>query len=173
LWVRRRYLWVRGRYLWVRGRAWDGVRGRGGGSLGPRRGLVWAGGGPGSRCADVSLDRICLLGLRAIGRHGVFDFERIDGQEFVIDAVLWVDTRAAAAADDLSRTVDYGAVADRLAQIVAGEPVALIETLAERLAAACLDDDRVHRVEITVHKPQAPVAQRLSDIAVVISRDRA
>jgi dihydroneopterin aldolase len=120
----------------------------------------------------VSLDRICLLGLRVAGRHGVFDFERADGQEFVIDAVLWLDTRAAAAADDLSGTVDYGAVADRLARIVGGEPVALIETLADRLAAACLADERVQRVEITVHKPQAPVAHRFSDIAVVISRDR-
>jgi 7,8-dihydroneopterin aldolase/epimerase/oxygenase len=120
----------------------------------------------------VSLDRICLRGLQVIGRHGVYGFERADGQEFVIDAVLWVDTRAAAAADDLSRTVDYGAVADRLARIVGGEPVSLIETLAERLASACLDDERVQRVEITVHKPQAPVRQQLSDIAVVISRDR-
>jgi 7,8-dihydroneopterin aldolase/epimerase/oxygenase len=120
----------------------------------------------------VSLDRIALLGLRAVGRHGVYDFERADGQEFVVDVVLWVDTRAAAAADDLSRTVDYGAVASRLAAIVGGEPVALIETLAQRLADACLADDRVQAAEITVHKPAAPVAQPLRDVTVTIRRSR-
>jgi 7,8-dihydroneopterin aldolase/epimerase/oxygenase len=90
----------------------------------------------------------------------------------VVDAVLWVDTRAAAAADDRSLTADYGAVADRLAGIVAGEPVALIETLADRLAAACLADEAVQQVEITVHKPHAPVAQPVRDITVTISRSR-
>jgi dihydroneopterin aldolase len=117
-------------------------------------------------------DRISLLGLRAFGRHGVLDHERADGQEFLVDAVLWVDTRAAAAADDLTLTADYGAVADRLAGIVSGEPVALIETLAARLAAACLADQSVQQVEITVHKPHAPVAQPLSDVTVTISRRR-
>jgi 7,8-dihydroneopterin aldolase/epimerase/oxygenase len=117
-------------------------------------------------------DRISLLGLRAFGRHGVFDHERADGQEFVVDAVLWVDTRAAAAADDLSLTADYGAMANALAGIVSGEPVALIETLADRLAAACLADRSVQQVEITVHKPHAPVTQPLSDITVTICRSR-
>jgi len=118
----------------------------------------------------VSLDRIALLGLRITGRHGVLDFERARGQVFVVDAVLWVDTRSAAVADDLSRTVDYGALADRLAGIVAGEPVALIETLAQRLADACLADPRVRQTEITVHKPQAPVAQPVRDVTVTIRR---
>ncbi|HBW18871.1 MAG: 2-amino-4-hydroxy-6-hydroxymethyldihydropteridine diphosphokinase [Streptosporangiaceae bacterium] len=118
----------------------------------------------------MSRDRISLLGLRGFGRHGVFDHERASGQEFVVDAVLWVDTRSAAEADDLSLTVDYGAVAGRLAAIVSGPPVALIETLAQRLAAACLEDQAVREVEITVHKPQAPVGQPVSDIAVTIRR---
>ena len=120
----------------------------------------------------MSRDRISLLGLRAFGRHGVLDHERADGQEFIIDAVLFVDTRAAADADELSRTVDYGAVADALAAIVRGEPVDLIETLASRLAAACLADQLVQQVEITVHKPHAPVAQPLADVTVTISRSR-
>ena len=62
----------------------------------------------------MSLDRVSLEGLRVFGRHGVLEHEQRDGQEFIIDAVLWLDTRAAAANDDLSLTVDYGAVADRL-----------------------------------------------------------
>jgi 7,8-dihydroneopterin aldolase/epimerase/oxygenase len=119
-------------------------------------------------------DRISLLGLRVFGRHGVLDHERRDGQEFVVDAVLWVDTRQAAATDDLSLTVDYAGVADRLAAVVSGEPVALIETLAARLAAACLSaHEAVHEVEITVHKPHAPIVQSLRDVTVTIRRSRA
>ena len=117
-------------------------------------------------------DRISLLGLSVFGRHGVFDHERRDGQEFVVDAVLWVDTRQAAAADDLSLTVDYAAVADQLAAVVSGEPVALIETLADRLAAVCLADESVREVEITVHKPHAPLIQSLRDVTVTIRRSR-
>ena len=118
------------------------------------------------------LDRISIVGLRARGNHGVFAYERAAGQDFVIDAVLWLDTAAAAAADDLSLTADYGTIADRLAKIVSGPPVALIETLAERLAAACLEDQVVREAEVTVHKPQAPVQQQFADIAVTIRRGR-
>jgi 7,8-dihydroneopterin aldolase/epimerase/oxygenase len=120
----------------------------------------------------MSPDQISLLGLRVFGRHGVLDTERVSGQEFVIDAILAVDTRAAAAADDLALTADYGALADRLAAIVAGPPVALIETLAQRLADACLDDPAVTQAQITVHKPDAPVAQQVADITVTIRRSR-
>jgi dihydroneopterin aldolase len=118
------------------------------------------------------LDRISITGLRVRGYHGVLASERAAGQEFVVDAVLWLDTAAAAAADDLSLTADYGAIADRLAKIVAGEPVMLIETLADRLVTACLADEIVHADEVTVHKPQAPVRQQFTDIAVTIRRDR-
>jgi 7,8-dihydroneopterin aldolase/epimerase/oxygenase len=121
----------------------------------------------------MSLDRISVLGLRAVGRHGVLEHERALGQEFVIDAVLGVDTRPAAAADDLRLTADYGALAARLAAIVAGPPADLIETLAQRLADACLDDPAVAEAEITVHKPHAPVAQSVADITVTIRRSRA
>jgi 7,8-dihydroneopterin aldolase/epimerase/oxygenase len=118
------------------------------------------------------LDRITLTGLRAYGYHGVLPAEREEGQEFVADAVLWFDTSPAAAADDLSMTVDYGALASRLAEIISGEPVALIETLAQRLAAACLADERVQHAEITVHKPDAPVGVPTSDVSVTIRRSR-
>jgi dihydroneopterin aldolase len=121
----------------------------------------------------LTADRISLIGLRAFGRHGVLDHERRDGQEFVVDAVLWLDTRPASAADDLALTVDYGAVAVGLAAIVSGEPVALIETLAGRLAAACLSAGQaVREVEITVHKPQAPVPVPFRDVTVTIRRGR-
>ena len=117
-------------------------------------------------------DRVSLRGLRVHGRHGVLPRERSEGQTFVVDAVLEVDTRPAAASDDLADTVDYGALADRLAGIVAGEPVALIETLAQRLADACLQDARVRAVEVTVHKPYAPVEVDVDDITVTIRREQ-
>jgi dihydroneopterin aldolase / 2-amino-4-hydroxy-6-hydroxymethyldihydropteridine diphosphokinase len=116
------------------------------------------------------LDRISIVGLRVRGSHGVFDYERETGQDFVVDAELWLDTAAAAAADDLGLTADYGAIADRLAAIVRGEPVALIETLADRLAKACLADPVVLEAEVTVHKPQAPISQKVADIAVTVRR---
>ena len=120
----------------------------------------------------TELDRIELRGLRVIARHGVLDFERQSGQEFVIDAVLWLDTRPAAGSDDLSKTVDYGALADRLVRLAEEPPVRLIETLAERLAAGCLSEPLVAEVEITVHKPQAPIAHPFGDVTVVIRRVR-
>ena len=152
------------------------------GRPGGRTGQRCRGGRPGpcggnrvmSGMDGAAQDRISLLGLRAFGRHGVLDHERRDGQEFVVDAVLWVDTRQAAAADDLSLTVDYAAVAGQLAAVVSGEPVALIETLADRLAAACLSaHEAVREVEITVHKPHAPLVQSLRDVTVTIRRSRA
>jgi dihydroneopterin aldolase len=120
----------------------------------------------------VTGDRISLLGLRGYGHHGVLDHERRDGQEFVVDAVLWVDTRAAAATDDLTLTADYSAVAARIAAVISGEPVALIETLASHLAAACLADQAVTEAEITVHKPHAPLTQPFADVTVTIRRSR-
>ena len=118
------------------------------------------------------LDKISILGLRVPGRHGVFASERENGQDFIVDAVLWLDTSAAAAADDLALTADYGAITDRLAAIVAGDPVDLIETLASRLAAACLADDVVNEAEVTVHKPSAPIAHEIADVTVTIRRGR-
>ncbi|HEU5127491.1 MAG TPA: dihydroneopterin aldolase [Glycomyces sp.] len=120
----------------------------------------------------METDVITLSGLRVHGRHGVFDHEREAGQDFIVDVALAVPTAEAAATDDLERTVDYGALADTLADIVSGEPCNLIETLAERLAAACLEDRRVRRATVTVHKPQAPIAHQFTDVSVTIARDR-
>lgn len=128
---------------------------------------------PGPVAQDrITADRITLRGLRVFGRHGVLPAEHRDGQEFLIDAVLWLDTAAAARTDDLARTVDYGALANELSAIAAGEPVDLIETLAQRLAAACLAHDLVRQAEITVHKPSAPIAVPFADVAVTITRRR-
>ncbi|BCJ32661.1 7,8-dihydroneopterin aldolase [Actinocatenispora thailandica] len=117
-------------------------------------------------------DRITLTGLRVRGRHGVYDFERENGQDFVVDAELELDLSRPARTDEVTDTVHYGELADRLAAIVAGAPVRLIETLADRLAAACLADPRVDRVRLTVHKPQAPIAHGFTDVSVTLVRDR-
>jgi dihydroneopterin aldolase len=118
------------------------------------------------------VSEIALTGLRVRGQHGVFDHERRDGQDFVVDAVLDLDTGPAAASDDVADTVDYGDLAQRLATVVAGEPVNLLETLAQRLLDACLADPRVRRATVTVHKPQAPIPLSFGDVAVTSTRVR-
>jgi dihydroneopterin aldolase len=119
-----------------------------------------------------STDRLVLRGLRAHGHHGVFDFERRDGQEFVVDVELGLDTRNAAAGDDLSATVHYGDLADKLHQAVVSDPVDLIETLAQRLADVCLAEPPVAWVEVTVHKPEAPIRVAFDDVSLTILRSR-
>ncbi|MGM1017128.1 MAG: dihydroneopterin aldolase [Actinomycetota bacterium] len=117
-------------------------------------------------------DEIALTGLTVFGRHGVYDHERRDGQEFTVDLRLQLSLAAAAASDDVRDTVHYGELAERVAAIVGGDPVDLIETLAERIAAAALADERVDAVTVTVHKPHAPIALAFTDVSVTIRRER-
>jgi dihydroneopterin aldolase len=119
------------------------------------------------------VDRITLRGLRAHGHHGVYPFERERGQLFSVDAVLEVNTRAAAVGDDLDKTVNYADLAQQLHAVLAGEPVNLLETLAQRLAEVCLANELVDAVEITVHKPQAELGVPFDDVTVAIRRERA
>lgn len=115
---------------------------------------------------------IALRGLACRGFHGVYEHERREGQTFVVDAVLQLDTGPAAASDDVADTVHYGELATRLAAIVEGEPVNLLERLAARLADACLADPRVILAEVTVHKPEAPIPATFADVAVTVRRRR-
>jgi 7,8-dihydroneopterin aldolase/epimerase/oxygenase len=117
-------------------------------------------------------DRIALRGVSAHAYHGVYAFERERGQLFSVDAVLEVDMRAAAAGDDLEKTVNYAELAQRLHAVLTGEPVNLIETLAQQLADVCLADPLVDAVEITVHKPQAELGVPFDDVTVSIRRVR-
>ncbi|HEX5202374.1 dihydroneopterin aldolase [Paractinoplanes rhizophilus] len=116
--------------------------------------------------------KITLSGLRAHGFHGVFDFERREGQDFVVDVVLELDLSKAAATDDVTDTVHYGELAERLIAVLTGEPVNLIETLADRLLTVCLADDRVATAEVTVHKPGAPIPHEFADVSVTLRRGR-
>jgi dihydroneopterin aldolase len=120
---------------------------------------------------DVA-DEITLTGLRVFGRHGVYDEERRTGQDFVVDVTLRLDTRPAAASDDVADTVHYGEMAEQIAAIVGGEPVDLLETLAARIADHLLGSELVEGVRVTVHKPQAPIPLAFADVSVTIDRAR-
>jgi dihydroneopterin aldolase len=117
-------------------------------------------------------DVIEIRGIRGFGRHGVFEHERADGQEFVVDVRLELDTRPAAASDNLADTVNYGVVAEQVHKAIETDPVNLIETLAQRIADQVLKNDLVEEVEVTVHKPQAPITVPFDDVTVTIARRR-
>ena len=117
-------------------------------------------------------DRIQLRGLTVRGHHGVFEHERRDGQDFVVDVTVWLDLAPAAASDDLADTLDYGALAQRAADVVAGPPRNLVETVAAEIADDVMTDLRVYAVEVVVHKPSAPIPLTFGDVAVVAGRSR-
>ena len=117
-------------------------------------------------------DRITVHGLTGHGFHGVYPAEREHGQTFRVDATLELDTAPAAATDDLARTVNYAELAQALHAVLVGEPVDLLETLAQRLADLCLADPLVQAVEITVHKPDADLGVPADDVTVAIRRTR-
>ena len=115
-------------------------------------------------------DELSVTGIECFAHHGVFEHERADGQTFVIDLTLGVDTRAAAASDDLHDTVDYGSLVARVKASVESDPVDLIETLAERISGVCLLDDRVEWARVRVHKPGAPIEAAFTDVTLTITR---
>jgi 7,8-dihydroneopterin aldolase/epimerase/oxygenase len=117
-------------------------------------------------------DELVVSGIECFGHHGVFEHERRDGQTFVIDLALGIDSRSAAASDDLRDTVDYGSLVHQVKAAVEKDPVDLIETLAQRIADVCLWDGRVEWARVTVHKPDAPIDANFSDVALTITRKR-
>ena len=117
-------------------------------------------------------DTISITGLRLTGYHGVFEHEKRDGQEFVVDCEIELDLSSAGSTDELQNTLDYSVVVDEVAQRVTGESVDLIETLAHDIALLVLSHPQPTAVTVTVHKPQAPVGHRVEDIAVTIRRER-
>ncbi|HEU4811684.1 MAG TPA: dihydroneopterin aldolase [Nocardioides sp.] len=117
-------------------------------------------------------DELAVLGVECFGHHGVFEFERREGQVFVLDLVLGLDTSAAAGSDDLRDTVDYGSLVASAKSAVENDPVDLIETLAQRIADVCLADERVDWARVTIHKPDAPIEATFADVALTITRRR-
>lgn len=121
---------------------------------------------------SVPRDRISLLGVRATGHHGVLAQEKRDGQEFVVDVVLGLDLAPAGTTDDLARTINYAEVGADVVARIEGPSLDLIESLAEQVAGDALERPGVHTVEVTVHKPAAPVGVPFGDVAVTIERRR-
>ncbi|MBD3945485.1 dihydroneopterin aldolase [Nocardioides ganghwensis] len=117
-------------------------------------------------------DELSVTGVECFAHHGVFDFERREGQVFVVDLVLGIDTRPAAASDDLADTVNYGTLVADVKAAVERDPVDLIETVAQRIADVCLLDTRVEWARVTLHKPDAPIDATYSDVALTITRTR-
>jgi len=118
-------------------------------------------------------DRISLSRIKAFGYHGVFEHEARDGQDFYVDVEMDLDLLPASKSDDLSDTVDYGAITEMVVSEVKGERVALIEKLAGRIGERVLrENSQVNAVAVTVHKPSAPVSAQVADIAVTVHRRR-
>ncbi|WP_431860553.1 dihydroneopterin aldolase [Micrococcus terreus] len=122
---------------------------------------------------EAAPDTIALRGLRARGFHGVFEHERREGQDFITDVLLHLDAGPAASQDELASTANYAEVAATVERIVTGDPVDLIETVALRIATAVLQEQPVAvSVEVTVHKPQAPIPADFADVSVTVRRSR-
>ena len=117
-------------------------------------------------------DELSVTGIECFAHHGVFDFERREGQVFVVDLVLGIDTRPAADSDDLVDTVNYGTLVADVKAAVERDPVDLIETVAQRITDVCLLDTRVEWARVTLHKPDAPIDATYSDVALTITRTR-
>ena len=117
-------------------------------------------------------DLITITGIKAFGYHGVFEHEAVNGQDFFVDVELRVNLDKASASDDLKDTVDYGALAHAVVAVIEGEPVELIETLAQRIADVVLIDTRVSTVNVVLHKPTAPIPFAFSDVRVEIERSQ-
>lgn len=117
-------------------------------------------------------DRIVLEGIQGLGYHGVFEHERRDGQQFLVDVAIELDLRRPGRSDALVDTVHYGQVAAQVLARVEGAPFDLIEALAEVIAADVLRHEEVDAVDVVVHKPQAPVGVPVSDVQVQIRRER-
>ena len=117
-------------------------------------------------------DELSITGIECFAHHGVFDFEKREGQVFVVDLVLGIDTRPAAASDDLADTVNYGTLVADVKAAVERDPVDLIETVAQRITDVCLLDSRVEWARVTLHKPDAPIDATYSDVALTITRTR-
>jgi dihydroneopterin aldolase len=121
----------------------------------------------------IPVDNIRLTGLRIFAHHGVLDFERENGQEFVIDLEIVLDLAPAASSDDVTKTIHYGELAEAIYAAVQANTVDLIETVAERVAAIALGYERAVRTTVTIHKPSAPITVPFGDVSVTITRGRA
>lgn len=119
------------------------------------------------------MDRLALKGMAFYGYHGVLPEEKRLGQRFLVDVTAYLDLRPAATSDSLQEAVDYTTIYHLVQVLVEGHRFNLIETLADRIAAAVLHGfPQVEQVTATVSKPEAPIPGVLSGVAVEVTRRR-
>jgi len=116
-------------------------------------------------------DVIRIEGIEAFGYHGVFPQEKLEGQTFLVDVDIETSFDEAIAHDDVASTVDYGVVAERVAEIIQGEPADLIETVCDRIVTMVLSLERVKATRVTIHKPQAPISVPFAGVSVSRRRE--
>ena len=118
----------------------------------------------------MAIDKVSITGIKAFGFHGVFEHEKKEGQEFIVDVDFEYDTAKAVQTDFIEDAIDYGAIAILIKSIVEGEPKNLIEKVADEIAQQILNKLKVISVKVTLHKPQAPLDMEFKDVSVSVER---
>ena len=118
----------------------------------------------------MAIDKVSITGIEAFGFHGVFEHEKKEGQEFIVDVEFEYDTSKAIQTDFIEDAIDYGAIALLIKSIVEGEPKNLIEKVADEIAQQILNNFKVNSVKVTLHKPQAPLDMEFKDVSVSVER---
>lgn len=119
------------------------------------------------------MDSIVIEDLKIYANHGVYEFEKENGQNFYISAKLNLDIQKAAISDDLADTVNYALVSEKIAAFVKEKSLDLIETLADGIAVMLLDNyEMVESVDVTVKKPEAPINMEFGNVYVMVSRKK-
>ena len=117
------------------------------------------------------MDKICIDELKIFAHHGVFEHENINGQNFCVNAVLYVDTEKAGISDCLDDSVNYGTVCELIGRVMTENTYKLIETAAQSVAEAILREySLVDSVEIEIRKPEAPIDMEFGSVSVKIKR---
>jgi dihydroneopterin aldolase len=118
-------------------------------------------------------DKIKVTGIEGLGYHGLYDSEREIGQPFVVDVELELDLEAAGKTDEIDYTVDYNDIAQLIYNEIIGPPMKLLETLGERVCEKIFTAyPAVQEIEVTVHKPRAPISVPFGDVSITLKRER-
>lgn len=116
-------------------------------------------------------DKISIKNLEVFAHHGVFPEENKLGQKFLVSAVLYTDTRSAGMTDDLTKSIHYGIVSQKITEFLQQHTYQLIETAAEQLVQELLlTTEHLQAVTLELKKPWAPVGLPLETVSVTITR---
>lgn len=116
------------------------------------------------------MDRINLSGLRVYAYHGVLPEEKEKGQEFILDITIWLDTLPAGLSDELDKTVNYAKMAEEAVNAFTSQSFNLIEAAARKVSRTLIGKfELIREIEVTVNKPNAPIALEFSNVSVTVS----